>query len=177
MDIFDTGLVKLLTEILHIRCLPSLPPPRIFSSLLSLFLFRNSSLDRKKKKTLVILSTHTIPRNWYRYLRVTALLYVFAGNISEKLQFESRCQVLKSIAPTSWLCPFFSPFPSFPNLSLTLAFIHHRRILRWWSNYDIKIMRWNAHPRDNYRKFFKKKKKEGEICPKIDTWLLLLRLW
>lgn len=28
-------------------------------------------------------------------------------------------------------------------------------------------MRWNAHPRDNYRKFFKKKRERFPCCPKL----------
>lgn len=64
MDIFDTGLVKLLTEILHIRCLPFLSPLPVFFLLpFPSFYFETHRWIEKKKKTLVILSTHTIPHN------------------------------------------------------------------------------------------------------------------
>lgn len=184
-------LIKLLTEILHIRfvprCLPCFPLFFFFSSpFLSPFPRFISKLIAGWNTVRDILSTRTIlhsPRNWYRYLRVTALLYVFAGNISGKLQFESRCRVLKSIAPTSWLCPFFFFFSPLPLIHHARAYPSRVSILRWWSNYDKNYAPClSPSDSDNYRKFFKKD--SGEEVERrggrIDTRKLILdatRLW
>lgn len=60
MDIFDTGLVKLLTEILHIRCLPFLSPLPVFFLLpFPSFYFETHRWIEKKKKKHWLSFRHT----------------------------------------------------------------------------------------------------------------------